>query len=213
MGLLNSELAGSEHTGVGNDFRGWEFYKDTRVLYGSVLIGNKVFEYPVPSRMIWRPDKMICEYEIDGVSIREEKFIGANDAALSRISSSKPIVLRFDGHSFLFATASSSAKIRAMTSRENTIVISEGGTVKVPSYDPDRPERFGPCVYQGMTTALSSSKDFSSSIKMNKDDRGVWKYSFEVPCDPEGLTVSWAMNDNSGKAKKLAAQRSIEQGK
>jgi hypothetical protein len=52
-----------------------------------------------------------------------------------------------------------------------------------------------------MTTALSSSKDFSSSIKMNKDDRGVWKYSFEVPCGPEGLTVSWAMNDNSGKAK------------
>ena len=200
VGLLNSELAGSEHTGVGNDFRGWEFYKDTRVLYGSVLIGEKVFEYPVPSRMIWRPDKMICEYEIDGVSIREEKFIGANDAALSRISSSKPIVLRFDGQSFFVRhSVSSSASIR-YDKQENTIVISEGGTVKsLP--DPDRPERFGPCVYQGMTTALSSSKDFSSSIKMNKDDRGVWKYSFEVPCGPEGLTVSWAMNDNSGKAK------------
>ncbi len=200
VGLLNSELAGSEHTGVGNDFRGWEFYKDTRVLYGSVLIGEKVFEYPVPSRMIWRPDKMICEYEIDGVSIREEKFIGANDAALSRISSSKPIVLRFDGHSFFVRhSISSSASIR-YDKQENTVVISEGGTVKsLP--DPDRPERIGPCVYQGMTTALSSSKDFSSSIKMNKDDRGVWKYSFEVPCDPEGLTVSWAMNDNSGKAK------------
>ena len=200
VGLLNSELAGSEHTGVGNDFRGWEFYKDTRVLYGSVLIGNKVFEYPVPSRMIWRPDKMICEYEIDGVSIREEKFIGANDAALSRISSSKPIVLRFDGQSFFVRhSVSSSASIR-YDKQENTIVISEGGTVKsLP--DPDRPERIGPCVYQGMTTALSSSKDFSSSIKMNKDDRGVWKYSFEVPCGPEGITVSWAMNDNSGKTK------------
>ena len=200
VGLLNSELAGSEHTGVGNDFRGWEFYKDTRVLYGSVVIGEKVFEYPVPSRMIWRPDKMICEYEIDGVSIREEKFIGANDAALSRISSSKPIVLRFDGQSFFVRhSVSSSASIR-YDKQGNTIVISEGGTVKsLP--DPDRPERIGPCVYQGMTTALSSSKDFSSSIKMNKEERGVWKYSFEVPCGPEGLTVSWAMNDNFGKAK------------
>ena len=37
VGLLNSELPGSEHTGVGNDFRGWEFYKDTRVLYGVFL--------------------------------------------------------------------------------------------------------------------------------------------------------------------------------
>ena len=199
VGLLKSELTGSEHTGVGNDFRGWEFYKDTRVLYGSVLIGEKVFEYPVPYRMIWRPDKMICEYEIDGVSIREEKFIGANDAAISRISSSKPIVLRFDGQSFFVRhSVSSSASIR-YDKQENTIVISEGGTVKsLP--DPDRPERIGPCVYQGMTTALSSSKDFSSSIKLNKDDRGVWKYSFEVPCGPEGLSVSWAMNDNSAKA-------------
>ena len=33
--------------------------------------------------MLWRPDKMICLYEIEGVSIREEKFIAANDAAVS----------------------------------------------------------------------------------------------------------------------------------
>ena len=64
VGLLNSELPGSEHTGTGNDYRGWEFYKDTRVLYGSVRIGEKLFKHPVPSRMIWRPDKMVCEYEI-----------------------------------------------------------------------------------------------------------------------------------------------------
>ena len=163
MGLLESKLSGSEHTGVGNDYKGWEFYKDTRVLYGSVILGGKIYGHPAPVRMHWRPDKMICEYEIDGVSIREEKFIGANDAALSRISSSKPIVLRFDGQSFFVRhSVSSSASIR-YDKQENTIVISEGGTVKsLP--DPDRPERFGPCVYQGMTTALSSSKDFSYNI-------------------------------------------------
>jgi hypothetical protein len=41
FGLLNSQLPGSEHTGFGNDYRGWEFYKDTRVLYGSVIIRGK----------------------------------------------------------------------------------------------------------------------------------------------------------------------------
>ena len=41
VGLLESELHGSEHTGVGNDYNGWEFYKDTRVLYGSVEVDEK----------------------------------------------------------------------------------------------------------------------------------------------------------------------------
>ena len=26
VGMLDSQLAGSEHTGIGNDYRGWEFY-------------------------------------------------------------------------------------------------------------------------------------------------------------------------------------------
>ena len=79
VGLLESRIKGTEHTGVGNDFSGWEFYKDTRVLYGSVLIDGKLFRNPAPARMIWRPDKLICEYEIGDVLIKEEKFIGSND--------------------------------------------------------------------------------------------------------------------------------------
>ena len=53
---------------------GWEFYKDTRVLYGSVIVDDKEFKHPVPTQMIWRPDKMICEYELDDILIREEKI-------------------------------------------------------------------------------------------------------------------------------------------
>ena len=34
---------------------------------------------------------MICEYEVDGIRLREEKFIAANDAACSIITSSKPV--------------------------------------------------------------------------------------------------------------------------
>jgi hypothetical protein len=206
VGLLESELQGTEHTGVGNDYEGWEFYKDTRVLYGSVLIDGKLHLNPAPTRMTWRPDKMICEYEIGDVLIREEKFIGASDAAASIITSSKPVVLRFEGRSFLVRhSISSTAEIR-YEPKENTILISESGTVRSRP-DPDGPERTGPIVYQGMTTALSCSKDFSKSVKLDKGGKGERKYLFEIPCDSKGVTVSWAMNDDPRKA--LWAAREI----
>ena len=199
-GILDSQLPGSEHTGVGNDYRGWEFYKDTRVLYGSIVLGDKVHKHPKPNKMIWRPDKMICEYEIDGILIREEKFITAQDTAASIITSSQPITLRFEGHSFYVRHSVSSSASAHYDPPTNSLLIKEGGTVRsLP--DQDRPERIGPCVYEGMTTALSASEDFSKSLKLDKDNRGVWKYSFEVPCNAEGVTVSWSMNDDYNKAK------------
>ena len=203
VGLLESELEGTEHTGTGNDYKGWEFYKDTRVLYGSVIIKGEVFRHPVPTRMIWRPDKMICEYDVGGVLIREEKFIGANDAAASVITSSKPIVLRFEGRSLLVRhSVSSTSKIR-YEPKVNAILISEGGTV-LSRPDPDGPERIGPNVYQGMTTALSCSKDFSKSVQLSRGKKGESEYLFEIPCDSKGVTISWAMNDDPGKALREA---------
>ncbi len=205
VGLLESELKGSENTGTGNDYKGWEFYKDTRVLYGSVVIDGKLFRNPAPTRMTWRPDKMICEYEIGGVLIREEKFIGASDAAASIITSSKPVALRFEGRSLLVRhSVSSTAEIRYEPT-VNTILISEGGKVKSRP-DPSGPERIGPIVYQGMTTALSCSRDFSSSISFSKGGRGERKYLFEVPCDARGTTVSWAMNDDPKDALQAARE-------
>lgn len=193
-GLLGSEVSGTEHTGVGNDYRGWEFYKDTRVLYGSVLIDGEVHHHPAPTRMIWRPDRMICEYVIGEVLIREEKFIGGNDAAASIITSSMPVLLQFEGHSFFVRNSvSSSAKIKYEI-ESNAILITEGGTVKSQP-DPNGPERIGLIVYQGMTTALSCSKDFSKTVNFSKGEQGKLRYSFEVPCDARGVTVSWAMND------------------
>jgi len=203
VGLLESGLKGTEHTGTGNDYNGWEFYKDTRVLYGSVLIDGKLFRNPVPTRMIWRPDKIICEYEIGDVLIKEEKFIGSNDAVASIITSSEPVTLRFEGHSFFVRhSVSSSSKIR-YEPKVNAILISEGGTVRSRP-DPGGPERIGPIVYQGMTTALSCSKDFSKSVQLSKGKKGESQYLFEIPCDSKGVTVSWAMNDDPGKALREA---------
>ena len=38
VGLVKSRANDHDDTGLGNDFSGWEFYKDTRVLYGLSLI-------------------------------------------------------------------------------------------------------------------------------------------------------------------------------
>ncbi|MDB4458066.1 hypothetical protein N9133_01685 [Akkermansiaceae bacterium] len=194
-GLVKSDLNGTENTGIGNDYRGWEFYKDTRVLYGSVIIDGKTYEHPKPKNMRWRPDKIICEYEVGGVTIREEKFIGANDAAASIIMASEPVTLEFSGQSFYSrGSVTSSAAIR-FHKNVNALVISEGGTVKsVP--DPDGAERTGPCVYSGMTTVLSASRDLSKNLEIRRDERGVQHYRFSVPCDSQGTTVSWAMHDD-----------------
>jgi len=205
VGLLESEISGTENTGIGNDFMGWEFYKDTRVLYGTVIVGDKEYKHPVPTKMIWRPDKMICEYQFDDIFVREEKFIGKNDAAASIITSSEPVNLRFEGHSFYVRhSVSSSAKI-SYQKENNSILVLEGGTVRSKP-DPNGPVRVGPCVYQNMTTALSASKDFSKTFSSEVGPNGEQKYRFEIPCDSNGVTVSWAMDDNQATAIKKARE-------
>lgn len=195
VGRLESQIQGAENTGVGNDFSGWEFYKDTRVLYGSVVLDGKEIKTPKPTSMLWRPDKMICVYELDGVTIREEKFIAANDAAVSVITASRPIELRFEGHSFYHRNSvSSSAKLQ-QAPESNAITILEGGNVKsIP--DPDRSARIGPHVYTGMTTVVTSSHAFAQPASTRVDERGVQHYSFTVPCDQNGTAVGWAMHDD-----------------
>ncbi|MEM7394722.1 MAG: hypothetical protein AAF492_20505, partial [Verrucomicrobiota bacterium] len=203
VGLLESAIDGRENTGVGNDYNGWEFYKDTRVLYGSVIIDGKTYEHPKPTRMRWRPDKMICEYELAGVTIREEKFIAANDAAASIVTASKPVTLVFSGHSFYHRKSVSSTASIHFEAKHNALVILEGGTVKSRP-DPGRGERIGPCVYQGMTTVLSASRDLAETVTMSADERGVQRYAFRVPCDQAGVTVSWAMHDDPSVALQSA---------
>ncbi len=203
VGLLKSELVGTENTGTGNDYRGWEFYKDTRVLYGSVVVDGKVFSTPKPKRMRWRPDRMICEYEVGNVIIREQKFIADNDAAASIITASKPVTLKFSGHSFFHRNSVSSSAKAGFDIRNNAIVVSEGGRVKSQP-DPQGDERIGPCVYSGMTTVLSASRAMTQSVTIDPDEKGIQHYAFSVPCDTDGIAVSWAMHDDPAVAIKSA---------
>ncbi|MDB4653132.1 hypothetical protein OAE39_02525 [Akkermansiaceae bacterium] len=201
--LLASEISGTENTGKGNDFLSWEFYKDTRVLYGSVIVDGKIHKHPKPTSMRWRPDKMICEYEVAGVTIREEKFISANDAAASIITASKPVTLQFTGRSFHTRNSvSSSASIQL---KKNTLIITEGGTMKGRP-DPDGPERIGPSLYSGMSTAMSSAHDFTKTFTTRKDEKGIQHYTFSVPCDSKGTVISWAMHDDEVAAIQAATK-------
>ena len=62
-------IAYHEGRGTGNDNSGREFYKYTKVAYGSLETDNELIENPRPTRMFWRPDKMVAEYEIDSNGI------------------------------------------------------------------------------------------------------------------------------------------------
>jgi len=198
-GLAQSTEQGHLNTGLGNDFGGWEFYKKTRVLYGSVTINGQRHKYPVPLRMYWRPDKMICEYEVDGVKIREEKFIAANDAACSIITSSEPVTLSFDGHSFLGQDSIQSSATQRYDKKHNAILIKEGGTTRCrPHEGPELVE--APIMYQDMTTVLSASRDFSTSHQLAQGEKDEQRYTFDIPCDAKGVAVVWSMHDEEKTA-------------
>ncbi len=199
VGLVRSRGKDHENTGLGNDFSGWEFYKDTRVLYGSVVIDGETHRHPVPRKMYWRPDRMICEYEVDGVKLREEKFIAASDAACSIITASRPVTLRFDGQSFYGRHSETSTATIEYDTDRNAIHIVEGGTTKCRP-ETDGSELVGPIMYQGMSTVLTASRNFAASYRFMQGSYGERQYGFEVPCNPGGVTLVWAMNDDYQKA-------------
>ncbi len=191
-------LAKHDSSGYGHDFRGWEFYNKTRVAYGTVMIDGERYEAPVPVSMKWRPDKVICEYEVGGVQIHEEKFIANNDVACSIISSDKPIKISFDGRSLYIPNLSLESKATVQFDRTNNSVhITEDGTVTT---HPVQGETVpGMLIYDGMSTVLSCSIPIVGYAS-NIDDRGQCHYSFEINCDDQGVAIAWAMADSYPKA-------------
>ncbi len=194
-----------EGSGYGHDFRGWEFYNNTRIAYGTVIVGEREYAYPAPTSIEWRPDKVICTYRVGEVNVREEKFIAANDVACSIISSDAQITLRFDGHSLVIPKLSVDRTSRVRFDEENNAVhIIEGGTVI--THPVENETCTGRLIYDGMSTVLCSSATVSS-FESHTDDEGRQAYSFQVPCDNRGVAITWAMDDEYAKA--LAASRSV----
>ena len=71
-----TSIAEYKDVGSGNDYHGWEFYKDTRVAFGTVILSDgSRHAYPAPTSMKFRPDMMKVNYTVKDVEIYEEKFI------------------------------------------------------------------------------------------------------------------------------------------
>lgn len=211
VSFVNSD---GRDAGYGNDFQGWEFYKDVRAAYGTVITDDSTYVHPVPTSMQWRPDKMICEYVLPDVTIREEKFIAANDVVSTIITASKPVRILFEGRSFYIENAggksiTSTAEGRYDTTA-NAIHITQGGTVTVRPIDGwanpgDETTIIGDLMYDGMSQVISTSVPLENvTFSITKEKTGhdgdsvdnVVHYSFEVPVDDNGMTLSWSMHDS-----------------
>ena len=148
--------------------------------------------------MYWRPDRMICEYQVAGINIREDKYIALNDTACSIITSDQPVTLEFAGQSFYREgiTQSTTATCNFDTAN-NLIHIVEGGVNLVkPTQNNQVP---GVMMYDGMSTIISASKPIQNYTDTTAGT-GQQFYSFRVPCDENGLSLTWAMHDDSSTA-------------
>ena len=73
-GIAAYEPAAPEPSaGVGNDYTGWEWYRSTNVAIGSIVdtFGPPLpsgsfmrWDAPMPTKMWWRPDKVVAEYSL-----------------------------------------------------------------------------------------------------------------------------------------------------
>ena len=159
--------------GFGNDFSGWEFYRTTKVAWGTVVADGHRWEHPAPLRQFWRPDKTIVEYELTApgiapISIREEKFISATDVVSTLITSSRPVTLEVSGHSFdgavgsgevlkVNGTCTADAAVNAIRVQDSGRVrarVSEGGYHGNNTYIYAE----GHLMYEGLSSVLTASR-------------------------------------------------------
>lgn len=158
-----SSIASYDGVGTGNDFAHWEWYKDTHVAFGSVIIDDdNIYKYPAPDKMYWRPDKMIVEYNISGVAIHEEKFISDNDVISTIITSSMPVKIQIDGKNFVPDKKGNRNVVSTARclwdSKSNAVHVKEGGSLDAKVFDNPETWKNGKNIYDGLTTVLSTSK-------------------------------------------------------
>ena len=191
-----------EGVGTGNDFYGWAFHKDTRVAYGSVVSDGERWESPAPTHMYWRPDRMIVQYELparDGGlagSVREEKFISSTDVVSTIVTSDRPLKLEVSGQSY-----SSEKRIVSLNGQcsfdpdHNSILVLEGGRVIAKVSNNPVVEKEAALMYDGMTGVLSASRPLEN-VTFYEVGPGVCGYTFTLPLDTTGTSLSWTMADD-----------------
>ena len=158
---------------------------------------------------------------VANVTVREEKFVAANDAVSTIITSDSPVTIQISGRSFAdFDNAA--GKVVSLNGQcsidtaTNSIHVLEGGTVSAhvqntPSGSPVYVE--GKLMYDGMSGVISTSRPMVNATKYAVDPKtvggvgAVCGYTFDIPVDSAGTTITWAMHDDHGKA--LSAVKSV----
>jgi len=195
--------------GFGNDKWGWEFYRLTKGAYGTVIHDGKEYKHPKPENLIWRPDRQITKYNIDGIEIVETKFISLNDVVCSIIKSSEPIKIRFNGTGFYNPmnlptfdgdedgipwqqNIKSNISFRVV---DNAIQIYESSDMMVkPNWGKNA--ILGKMMYDGMSVVISSTKSIQSSHNTSYDKNKVPNYDFTIDCDSSGVGIFYSIGDN-----------------
>ena len=299
-----TSIAFHPDVGLGNDFRGWEFYRSVKVASATVLKNGIRWPRPSPSHMYWSPDKIVVEYilespylqgihegwcpnwqqgsssgsafynsatrsecfaycdadasceqavhenstqyglqcwlgrnfidvdetlrpprnfcvqpycqtfcyakgrNVDGIRIREEKFIAANDVVSTTITSNVPVRLEFAGNSFDGAMLESDIRDSFVPngtcradSISNVVHVVEGGELlaKVTETGTHAAGHGGEYVmgrlmYDNMSTVIGASRSMVN-VSISEIRAGVCAYTFELPLDAQGVTLSWTMHD------------------
>ena len=198
--------------GYGNDKWGWEFYRLTKGAYGTVLYDNKEYKHPKPNKLIWRPDRQITEYNIDGVKIVETKFISMNDVICSIIKSSKPIKIRFNGTGFhnpmeLPTFDGDEEGIPWQKNMESTITfklidnaikIDESSDMMVKP-DWGKNAVLGRMMYDGMSVVISSTEEIKNNYNTAYDKNKTPIFDFTIDCDSLGAAIFYSIGDNYGE--------------
>ena len=195
--------------GIGNDKWGWEFYRLTKGAYGTVIHDGKEYKHPKPENLIWRPDRQITKYNIEGIEIVETKFISLNDVVCSIIKSSEPIKIRFNGSGFYNPMnlptfdgdedgipwqQNIKSKV-SFQNENNAIKIYESSDMMVkPDWGKDA--LLGKMMYDGMSVGISSTKSIQSSYNTSYDKNKVPTYDFTIDCDSSGAAIFYSLGDN-----------------
>jgi len=212
FGIVDAKEAGAEG-GVGHDCWGWEFWRHTKVAYGSLIIDGKRFERPEPKAMYWRPDKLLVEYQVGGANIKEEKFISLNDVLSTVITSDKALQIEFQGESFynpwktptfdgdpsgIPMTLSNNSKISFDKSENAVVLLENGKTMTKAQWGTKAVE--GDMMYSGLNIVMASNKKIHSFAN-EKLTTGNIGYKFSIDVVPnEKAILSYAVNEESKEA-------------
>jgi hypothetical protein len=189
-------------------------------------------DQPAPSRGGCHPgpcvDKCYAKGKpIPNVTLKEEKFIAANDVVSTIITSDRPVTLEITGRSFAAADGAAGKVISlhgqcSIDKASNSVHILEGGTVsahvqngQAPTPGAPQPPIYatGKLMYDGMSGIISASRPMTNASTYTVDPKAVGGigtvcgYKFQVPVDTAGTTVSWAMHDEQEKA--MAAVKAV----